>query len=193
MLKFLVKLDEESFFKKSFEDYIDSLKPKNPEEEFAIRALKILCHKPEDYGLTSSSKIVLGVYCMDEKDRSFYIKYFARMLAPFKPLWNNCNDSDFLKKLGIVFIKRKEEVLGYNLKGILVSRKWLYYLEKSIYDYKTPWKDMLGYLEERMRCRFLDDYFILMGSEIEACIWDYDAHPRVIDLDTYICDWVCGK
>lgn len=167
------KVSNGPLFGVSFRDYLDTLKTKNPEEEFAVRVLKSLCTSPKDYGLAPFSKTVFGIYCFDQGDQDWYIRYFTKMLKVFKPLWCISNDREFLKKLGIVFLKREEDVIGYSLRGVMVSKKWVDFLtgkyaagrpDEWKCEVSSEWRRTMEYFEYRMRARFLNNYFIMMSS-----------------------------
>lgn len=136
------------------------------------------------------SKTVFGIYCFDCSDQDWYTRYFAKMLSIFKPLYNNLNDRDFLKKLGIVFLKREEDVIGYSLRGIMVSKKWVNFLtgkysagrsDKWECERSSEWQRTMEYFEHRMRARFSNNYFILMSSDKNAKCTDVPANPRIFE------------
>lgn len=187
-------LPDGPLFNVPFRDYLDILKTRNPEEEFAIRALKSLCTSPEEYGLAPSSKTVFGIYCFDCRDQDWYTRYFAKMLSVFKPLWRNLNDRDFLRKLGIVFLRKKEDAIGFNLRGVMVSKKWVDFLtgKYSVDGFErnckvlSDWYEIMNYFEIRMRARFLNNYFIMMSSDENAKYVDVPANPRIFDLQSFI-------
>ncbi len=180
--------------KPSFETYLKSLKPRTPEESFAVQALKEMCHTNAEYQLAPGNPICYVVYCFDGKDKDWYIRFFAKMLSPFKPLWNNCNNQDFLRRLGIRFATKREDVVGLNVRGVLVSYKWIGFLtgKVTLHGYTLEantlkdWHSNMAYFEQRMQARFLDNYFIWMGSEECAAFEGANAQPRIIDLDEYI-------
>ena len=191
------KVPDKPFFGVAFRDYLDTLKTKNPEEEFAVRVLKSLCTSPKDYGHAPFSKTVFGIYCFDCEDQGWYTRYFAEMLKVFKPLWCNLNDRDFLKKLGIVFLKREEDAIGFNLRGVMVSKKWVDFLtgkysagrpDKWRREISTEWRGTMEYFEYRMRARFLSNYFIMMSSDENVKdVVGALANPRVIfDLQSFV-------
>lgn len=191
------KVPDKPLFDVSFRDYLDTLKTKNPEEEFAIRVLKSLCTSPKDYGHASLSKTVFGIYCFDQGDQDWYIRYFTKMLKVFKPLWCISNDREFLKKLGIVFLKREEDVIGYSLRGVMVSKKWVDFLtgkyaagrpDEWKCEVSSEWRRTMEYFEYRMRARFLNNYFIMMSSDESAKdVVGALANPRVIfDLQSFV-------
>lgn len=191
------KVPDKPLFDVSFRDYLDTLKTKNPEEEFAVRVLKSLCTSPKDYGLASFSKIVFGIYCFNQGDQDWYTRYFAEMLKVFKPLWRISNDREFLKKLGIVFLKREEDAIGYSLRGVMVSKKWVDFLTGKYLagrsdewkcEISSEWRRTMEYFEYRMRARFLNNYFIMMSSEENAKgVIGTLANPRVIfDLQSFV-------
>lgn len=185
---------EESVFKASFEDYLNSIKAKSPEEKFAIAALKALCHSPSEYNLMPDSQLSFVVYCFDGKDKEWYVRFFAKMLCQFQPLWNHYNAQDFLRKLGIRFATSREGVIGLNVKGVLVSYKWIGFLTGNVTipgferncKILQDWHDNLEYFECRMQSRFKDDYFIWMGSEKNAAYPGAEALPRLLDLESYV-------
>lgn len=185
---------EESVFKASFEDYLNSIKAKSPEERFAIAALKALCHSPSEYNLMPNSQLSFVVYCFDGKDKEWYVRFFAKMLCQFQPLWNHYNAQDFLRKLGIRFATSREGVIGLNVKGVLVSYKWIGFLTGKVTipgferncKILQDWHDNLEYFECRMQSRFKDDYFIWMGSEKNAAYPGAEVLPRLLDLDAYV-------
>lgn len=191
------KVPDKPLFDVSFRDYLDTLKTKNPEEEFAVRVLKSLCTSPKDYGHAPFSKTVFGIYCFDQRDQDWYTRYFAEMLKVFKPLWHISNGREFLKKLGIVFLKREEDAIGYSLRGVMVSKKWVDFLtgkystgrsDKWKCEISSEWRRTMEYFEYRMRARFLNNYFIMMSSDGNAkndvCAL---ANPRVIfDLQSFV-------
>lgn len=191
------KVPDKPLFDIPFRDYLDTLKTKNPEEEFAVRVLKSLCISPKDYGLTPLSKPVFGIYCFDRGDQDWYTRYFAEMLKVFKPLWCISNDMEFLKKLGIVFLKREEDAIGYSLRGVMVSKKWVDFLtgkystgrsDKWKCEISSEWRRTMEYFEYRMRARFLNNYFIIMSSDENAKgVIGTLANPRVIfDLQSFV-------
>lgn len=191
------KVPDKPLFGVSFRDYLDTLKTKNPEEEFAVRVLKSLCTSPKDYGHAPFSKTVFGIYCFDCKDQDWYTRYFAEMLKVFKPLWCISNDREFLKKLGIVFLKREEDAIGYSLRGVMVSKKWVDFLtgkylagrsDEWKYEISSEWRRTMEYFEYRMGARFLNNYFIMMSSDENVKdVVGALANPRVIfDLQSFV-------
>lgn len=191
------KVPDKPLFDVSFRDYLDTIKTKNPEEEFAVRALKSLCTSPKDYGHAPFSKTVFGIYCFDQRDQDWYTRYFAEMLKVFKPLWHISNGREFLKKLGIVFLKREEDVIGYSLRGVMVSKKWVDFLtgkcaagrpDEWKCEVSSEWRRTMEYFEYRMRARFLNNYFIMMSSDDSANdVVGALANPRVIfDLQSFV-------
>lgn len=191
------KVPDKPLFGISFRDYLDTLKTKNPEEEFAVRVLKSLCTSPKDYGLAPLSKTVFGIYCFDQKDQDWYTRYFAEMLKVFKPLWCISNDREFLKKLGIVFLKREEDAIGYSLRGVMVSKKWVDFLtgkysagrsDKWKCEISSEWRRTMEYFEYRMGARFLNNYFIMMSSDENVKdVVGALTNPRVIfDLQSFV-------
>lgn len=191
------KVPDKPLFGVSFRDYLDTLKTKNPEEEFAVRVLKSLCTSPKDYGLAPFSKTVFGIYCFDQGDQDWYIRYFTKMLKVFKPLWCISNDGEFLKKLGIVFLKREEDAIGYSLRGVMVSKKWVDFLtgkysvgrsDEWKREVSSEWRRTMEYFEYRMRACFLNNYFIMMSSDESAKdVVGAFANPRVIfDLQSFV-------
>lgn len=196
-IKWPWKKQKNSLFGASFRDYLDTLKTKNPEEEFAVRVLKSLCTSPKDYGHAPFSKTVFGIYCFDQGDQDWYTRYFAEMLKVFKPLWHISNGREFLKKLGIVFLKREEDAIGYSLRGVMVSKKWVDFLtgkysagrsDKWRRGISSEWRRTMEYFEYRMRDRFLNNYFIMMSSDESAKdVVGAPANPRVIfDLQSFV-------
>ena len=192
-----LKACNKPLFTVSFRDYLDTLKTKNPEEEFAVRVLKSLCTSPKDYGHSPLSKTVFGIYCFDCEDQGWYTRYFAEMLKAFKPLWCNLNARDFLRKLGIVFLKREEDAIGFNLRGVMVSKKWIDFLtgkysagrsDKWKREISSEWRRTMEYFEMRMGTRFLNNYFIMMSSDENAKdVVGALANPRVIfDLQSFV-------
>ena len=191
------KVSNRLLFGASFRDYLDTIKTKNPEEEFAVRVLKSLCTSPKDYGHSPFSKTVFGIYYFDQGDRDWYTRYFAEMLKVFRPLWCNLNDRDFLKKLGIVFLKREEDAIGFNLRGVMVSKKWVDFLtgkysagrpDEWKREISSEWRRTMEYFEMRMRACFLNNYFIMMSSDenVKDVIGAL-ANPRVIfDLQSFV-------
>ena len=191
------KVSNRLLFGASFRDYLDTIKTKNPEEEFAVRVLKSLCTSPKDYGHSPFSKTVFGIYYFDQGDRDWYTRYFTEMLKVFRPLWCNLNDRDFLKKLGIVFLKREEDAIGFNLRGVMVSKKWADFLtgkysagrpDEWKREISSEWRRTMEYFEMRMRARFLNNYFIMMSSDenVKDVIGAL-ANPRVIfDLQSFV-------
>ena len=191
------KVPDKPLFGVSFRDYLDTLKTKNPEEEFAVRVLKSLCTSPKDYGHAFFSKTVFGIYCFDQGDQDWYIRYFTKMLKVFKPLWCISNDREFLKKLGIVFLKKEEDAIGYSLRGVMVSKKWDDFLTGKHFairsdewkcEVSSEWRRTMEYFEYRMRARFLNNYFIMMSSDESAKdVVGAFANPRVIfDLQSFV-------
>lgn len=191
------KVSNGPLFEVPFRDYLDTIKTKNPEEEFAVRVLKSLCTSPKDYGHYPLSKTVFGIYCFDCEDQGWYTRYFAEMLKVFKPLWCNLNDRDFLKKLGIVFLKREEDAIGFNLRGVMVSKKWVDFLtvkysagrsDKWRREISSEWRRTMEYFEMRMQARFLNNYFIMMSSDENVKdVVGALANPRVIfDLQSFV-------
>ena len=191
------KVPDKPLFGVSFRDYLDTLKTKNPEEEFAVRVLKSLCTSPKDYGHAFFSKTVFGIYCFDQGDQDWYIRYFTKMLKVFKPLWCISNDREFLKKLGIVFLKKEEDAIGYSLRGVMVSKKWVDFLTGKHFairpdewkcEVSSEWRRTMEYFEYRMRARFLNNYFIMMSSDESAKdVVGAFANPRVIfDLQSFV-------
>lgn len=196
-IKWPWKKQKNSLFGASFRDYLDTIKTKNPEEEFAVRVLKSLCTSPKDYGHAPFSKTVFGIYCFDQGDQDWYTRYFAEMLKVFKPLWHISNGREFLKKLGIVFLKREEDAIGYSLRGVMVSKKWVDFLtgkysagrsDKWRRGISSEWRRTMEYFEYRMRDRFLNNYFIMMSSDESAKdVVGAPANPRVIfDLQSFV-------
>lgn len=196
-IKWPWKKQKNSLFGASFRDYLDTIKTKNPEEEFAVRVLKSLCTSPKDYGHAPFSKTVFGIYCFDQGDQDWYTRYFAEMLKVFKPLWHISNGREFLKKLGIVFLKREEDAIGYSLRGVMVSKKWVDFLtgkysagrsDKWKREISSEWRRTMEYFEYRMRNRFLNNYFIMMSSDESAKdVVGAPANPRVIfDLQSFV-------
>lgn len=196
-IKWPWKKQKNSLFGASFRDYLDTIKTKNPEEEFAVRVLKSLCTSPKDYGHAPFSKTVFGIYCFDQGDQDWYTRYFAEMLKVFKPLWHISNGREFLKKLGIVFLKREEDAIGYSLRGVMVSKKWVDFLtgkysagrsDKWKREISSEWRRTMEYFEYRMRDRFLNNYFIMMSSDESAKdVVGAPANPRVIfDLQSFV-------
>ena len=191
------KVPDKPLFGVSFRDYLDTLKTKNPEEEFTVRVLKSLCTSPKDYGHAFFSKTVFGIYCFDQGDQDWYIRYFTKMLKVFKPLWCISNDREFLKKLGIVFLKKEEDAIGYSLRGVMVSKKWVDFLTGKHFairsdewkcEVSSEWRRTMEYFEYRMRARFLNNYFIMMSSDESAKdVVGAFANPRVIfDLQSFV-------
>ena len=191
------KVPDKPLFGASFRDYLDTIKTKNPEEEFAVRVLKSLCTSPKDYGHSPFSKTVFGIYYFDQGDQDWYTRYFAEMLKVFKPLWCNLNDRDFLKKLGIVFLKREEDAIGFNLRGVMVSKKWVDFLtgkysagrpDEWKREISSEWRRTMEYFEYRMEARFLNNYFIMMSSDENAKgVVGALTNPRVIfDLQSFV-------
>lgn len=143
------------------------------------------------------SKTVFGLYCFDQGDQDWYTRYFAEMLKVFKPLWRISNGREFLKKLGIVFLKREEDAIGYSLRGVMVSKKWVDFLtgkystgrsDKWKREISSEWRRTMEYFDYRMRVRFLNNYFIMMSSD-ENAKNDVGAlaNPRVIfDLQSFV-------
>lgn len=196
-IKWPWKKQKNSLFGASFRDYLDTIKTKNPEEEFAVRVLKSLCTSPKDYGHAPFSKTVFGIYCFDQGDQDWYTRYFAEMLKVFKPLWHISNGREFLKKLGIVFLKREEDAIGYSLRGVMVSKKWVDFLtgkysagrsDKWKREISSEWRRTMEYFEYRMRDRFLNNYFIMMSSDESAKdVVGAPANPRVVfDLQSFV-------
>lgn len=191
------KVPDKPLFNVPFRDYLDTLKTKNLEEEFAVRVLKSLCASPKDYGHAPFSKTVFGIYCFDCRDQDWYTRYFAEMLKVFKPLWCISNDREFLKKLGIVFLKREEDAIGFNLRGVMVSKKWVDFLtgkypavrsDKWRHEISSEWRRTMEYFEMRMQARFLNNYFIMMSSgESAKGVIGALANPRVVfDLQSFV-------
>ena len=118
------------------------------------------------------------------------------MLKVFKPLWCISNDREFLKKLGIVFLKKEEDAIGYSLRGVMVSKKWVDFLTGKHFairsdewkcEVSSEWRRTMEYFEYRMRARFLNNYFIMMSSDESAKDVGAFANPRVIfDLQSFV-------